>query len=185
MNTEQITTQPAKKRSKKRTGLIIGGILAGVLALGGVALAEGGGPKGWGHGRMPGMALMRAMERLDLSDQQELQLIKIRKNLHQQGKEARQDMAASVSQVLDEIEKPNPDAQRIHGIADQAIQRFSKIVHSGIDQLLAFHQTLSPDQRSTLVQTVREQQARMHDWQQNDAGKLQKANKNPAFKQLQ
>jgi Spy/CpxP family protein refolding chaperone len=183
MNTEQITT--GQKSTKKRTSIIIGGVLAGVLALGGVALAQGGGPNGWGRGHIPGMALMRAMERLDLTDQQELQLIKIRKNLHQQGMDARQEMAASVSQVLDEVEKPAPDAQKIHSIADQAIQRFSKVVHSGIDQLIAFHQTLTTNQRATLVQSVREQQARIQQWRQGKANKLQKANQNPAFDQVQ
>src|SRR5215470_16926412 len=99
MNTEQINTT---QRPKKRTGLVIAGALAGVIAIGGGVALAGGPQRGFGgHGGMPGMAIMRLMERLDLNDQQELQLIKIRKNLHQQGKDAHKDMAASFSQVLD------------------------------------------------------------------------------------
>src|SRR5205823_5525470 len=103
-------------------------------------------------------------------------LIKIRKNLRAQGKEAHVEMGASVSQVLDEIEKPQPDAVKVHGIADQAIQRFSKIVHSGIDQLLAFHQTLTQQQRDTLVKEGREAQDRMRQFHEG-GDKFQKFQK--------
>ena len=61
-------------------------------------------------------------------------------------------------------------------MADQAIQRFSKIVHSGIDQLLVFQQTLSPDQRTKLVAEVREQQDRMKAFQ-DKGDKFQKIDK--------
>jgi uncharacterized membrane protein len=158
-----IKSGKSAKAGKSGKGLVLGGVLAGLLLVGagGVAFAGqfgghgGGGPHGWGGP----MALMQLVNRLDLSDQQELQLIKIRKSMHQEGKQARQEMQANISQIADELEKPAPNASKIHGVADQAMQRFSKVVHGAIDQFLTLHATLTPDQRETLVQSIREHQA--------------------------
>ena len=146
--------------SRKKVFALGAGALAGVLALGGVAVAGG-----HGHFGRPGgpLAIMGLVQGLDLNDQQELQAIKIRKNLAAQGREIHKDMKVPMSQVLDELEKPAPDAAKVHAVADQALQRFSKVVHSGIDQFLALHATFTPEQREKLVTRGREMQNHHHD----------------------
>jgi hypothetical protein len=98
-------------------------------------------------------------------------MIHIRKNLMAQGKELRQELQPQVSQVFDELEKPAPDAAKLHGIADDVLKRITRITHSAIDQALALHATFSPEQRETLVTRGREIQMRAQQWQQGGGEK--------------
>lgn len=149
-------TSKAQTSTRRKTRwALIAGLTVALLATSGLALADKGKFKG-GHGRggFPGM-IMRAFGDLELTEQQELKAIRIRRNLQTQALEQRREMAGSIAKVADELEKPNPDATKLHGIADDVIKRISKLVHSGIDQVLELHATLSPEQRSTLTERLR------------------------------
>lgn len=140
------------KRSRVKLALVAG-IAAATLALGGVALARPhGGPGGPGG---PGRMMMRALHDLDLTEQQEVKAVRIRRNVQEQAQTAHQELRGSMSKVADELEKANPDAQKLHGLADEVIQRMSKIAHSAVDQLLELHATFSPEQRTRLAQHLR------------------------------
>lgn len=147
-----------KKTSRRRWYLLAALALVGVLALDQVAAA---GPH---HGGPPAgpFAFLHLFRKLDLTDQQELQLIKIRKDLHRQARDLHQQMDAPVGRAIDELAKPNPDPTKIHAAADQALQGVSKLVHSGIDQFLGLYATLSPQQREKFVAEAREIHAHRH-----------------------
>jgi len=109
----------------------------GLLAVGGgVALARPDGAHG-GHGGFPGMMMMRLFSDLDLTEQQELKAIRMRRDLMKQGQEAKKESFEQMGTAIEELGKASPDPAKLHGVADQAIQRFAKLVHSAIDQALA------------------------------------------------
>jgi periplasmic protein CpxP/Spy len=145
--------------TKKKKLLLASGLALSMIAVAGVAVAgPSGGPKG--RGGFPGMMMLRLYADLDLSEQQELKVIRARRDLKAQAQEARKDTQASIGVAIEELNKANPDSQKMHSIADEAIKRFSKIVHSGIDQALDIHASLTPEQRAKLVERAREIQER-------------------------
>lgn len=143
---------------KKMMKIALASSLAVVmLAAGATAFARPGGPGG--PGGFPGMFMMRLFGDLDLSEQQELQAIRARRAIKEQADQAREESQVQIGQAIDELGKANPDSQKLHSLADQAIARFGKVAHSAIDQMLAIHATLSPEQRTTLHERAKE----MHD----------------------
>lgn len=134
--------------------LVAAGLALGLVAMGGAAMARPGG-KG-GKGGFPGMVMMRLFGDLDLSEQQELKAIRMRRNLQEQGETARKETFKSLEPAIAELGKAQPDARKMHAIADEAIARYSKLVHSAIDQALDFHSSLTAEQRTTLVNRAQE-----------------------------
>lgn len=111
----------------------------------------------------PGMALMRVFGDLDLTEQQELKAIRIRRSLKEQAQASHEEMRGQFDAVIGELQKPNPDATKLHSIVDEAIKRMQKIAHSAVDQYLDLHQTLSPEQRATLIERLQEAKEMRHE----------------------
>lgn len=152
MHTQTHLETTSSPRRKKR--LVALGLSAALILASGAALAGAGHP--WrGAGGMPGIGLLRLAGNLDLSEQQEVQVVKIRRNLREQGRQLHRDMNAPISTALDELQKPKPDASKLHGLADETLRRVGQIAHSAIDQFLALHATFSTEQRDTLVSRAR------------------------------
>ncbi len=144
------------KRMKK---IVLASSLAVVMLAGAAtAFARPGGPGG--SGGFPGMFMMRLFGDLDLTEQQELQAIRARRAIKEQAQQAREESSVQIGQAIDELGKANPDSQKLHGLADQAIARFTKVAHSAIDQMLAIHATLSPEQKTTLHTRAKEMHER-------------------------
>lgn len=135
------------------------GVVATALTIGGVALAQpGDGPRGGGFG--PGRMIMRALRGLELTEQQELKGIQIRRSLQAQAKDAHQELKGSLGKVATELEKQTPDRVKLHGLADDVMKKMSAMAHSAIDQVLELHATFSPDQRAKLAAEIREMESR-------------------------
>jgi hypothetical protein len=132
--------------------LLIGGLSAAAHAGGG---HKGGGRFHRGGGMMPGMFLMHLAERLDLTEEQEVAAVRMRRSIREEAKQNRAEMQAAFDGVLVELEKPAPDATRLHRLVDEASARMTKLAHSSIDQYLKFHGTLSAEQRQGLVDEAR------------------------------
>lgn len=153
--------------------LVAAGLALGLVAMGGAAMARPGGGKG--HGGFGGMMMMRLFGELDLSEQQELKAIRMRRNLQEQGEEARKETFKSLEPAIAELGKAQPDARKMHALADEAIARYSKIVHSAIDQALDLHSTLTAEQRTTLVTRANE----MHDRREERMERRDRGEKQP------
>ncbi|MCK6549514.1 periplasmic heavy metal sensor [Myxococcota bacterium] len=158
-NEQRTSNTPNRSLSKLRIALGAG-LVAAVVAIGGVAVAHpgGDGPRGGGFG--PGRMIMRALRGLELTEQQELKGIQIRRNLQAQAKDAHQEMKGSLGKVATELEKASPDRAKLHGIADDVIKKMSTMAHSAIDQLLELHATFTPEQRTKLAAEIREMEQR-------------------------
>jgi Spy/CpxP family protein refolding chaperone len=131
------------------TALLAGGLSAAAFA--------GPGHKRFfrGGGMMPGMMLMNLAERLELTEEQEVAAVRMRRAIREEAKKNRQEMKASFDGVLAELEKPQPDAARLHRLVDEASARMTKLAHSSVDRYLEFHATLTPEQRQKLVEDAR------------------------------
>ncbi len=133
----------------KKTIMI--GTLVGVLAVGGVAMA--GGPHGGGG--FFGGRIARLMERLNLTEQQQLKAIQIRSAIKERRKDAKGSRGADMELIAAELAKPNPDKAKLHALADQRIAEMQKNMHFTIDQFLELHGTLTAEQRTQLVESLK------------------------------
>lgn len=132
-------------------------ITTGLLALG-ISAAAFAGP---GHGFKRGfgggpMRLLHLAETLDLTEEQEVKAIRMRRAIRKEMKANRQQMRASFDTVLAELEKPNPDPAKLHTLVDEATQRMNKVMHGSVDEYLELHKTFSAEQRQKLVERARE-----------------------------
>ena len=142
---------------KSNKGLVIGGALAGALAIAGTATA-----KGFGGGGFP---MMRMLRHLDLTEEQEIQAVKMRRAMREQKKSIRTEMEATMANVRAELSKENPDAAVLHAAVDRAADQMKAGLHTTVDQFLTLHKTFTPEQREELVKImdrVKERRGRRH-----------------------
>ena len=130
-----------KIRSNKT--IVTVGALVGALAIAGTATAQG-------FGRGGGFPMMKMLRRLDLTEEQEIQAVKIRRAMREQRKAARSQMKAAMEQARLELSKESPDPQVLHAAVDQATEQMKASMHSAVDQFLALHKTFTPEQREQL-----------------------------------
>lgn len=152
-----------KTKTSTPQRLLVLSALVGSMALGGVAMARPGGPGG--HRGMreggPAMRLLRAMEDLDLSEQQEVQLVRIKRELRKENKDLRTAMRADGQATFTELQKETPNAQRLHEMLDRHTAARTAAMHKALDKVLAFHATLTPAQRTQLQEKLQRFQKRM------------------------
>jgi Spy/CpxP family protein refolding chaperone len=152
------------KRSTIRRTVITVVAAAILVAGGGLAFAQG---FGLGGGGGPHRRIAELLQRLSLTDQQEDMVVDLRKDLRKQGKALRQETMAGVDSVLGELDKPKPDAAKIHQLVDQRFEAARKTVHSVVDRLLQLHGTFSADQRRVLSEQVKRFHDRARKWQED------------------
>ena len=131
----------SKIRSNK--GIVTAGALVGVLAIAGTATAQG-------FGRGGGFPMMKMLRHLDLTEEQEIQAVKIRRAMREQRKAARMQMKTAMEQAQLELAKDNPDPQVLHAAVDKAAEQMKASMHTAVDQFLALHKTFTPEQREEL-----------------------------------
>src|SRR5688572_30285228 len=107
------------KRTPKILALTAGVIvLAGGLSVAAFAHPGGGGGRGFHRGGkmigMPGMRMLALAESLDLTEEQEVAAVRMRRSIREEAKLNHQQMQGAFSEVLAELEKPNPDPAKLH-----------------------------------------------------------------------
>lgn len=127
-------------------------LIACALTLGGVALAQAG-PGGHG-GPPPG--LRELMEELNLTDAQQKMVDGLRDSHKEMRERQHQAREEAGDLILGELAKEKPDAKAIHKLIDQNIAELSADLHNRADEALAFQATLSPEQRETLVNGLKD-----------------------------
>ena len=145
-------------RPKPMTLILSAGVLAGLLAAGSLADARPFGPRragGFFGGRM-----MRVFHDLDLTEQQELQAVRLARALREDAKAARRATRADMQTAAEELKKPSPDRQKLHALVDAAVERFREMAHARVDGALDFHAQLSPEQKAEVARRIERRQAR-------------------------
>ena len=146
-------------KNLKKPILFASGLIAalGISAFAFAGPPHGGGGHGFkrGGGGMMGMHLMHLAERLNLTEQQEVQAVRMRRAIRKQAKANKQEMRDAFKSVLLELEKENPDPAKLHKLVDDATARMNKLGHASVDEYLEFHRTLSVEQRQELVDSAR------------------------------
>lgn len=155
--------------------MILSTALAGVMALGTSAFAQpgggpgcdgsgpgggrGGGPGGQG-GKGPGAMMMRMFNGLDLTEAQEVQLVRIRRELRAEREAMQATRQADRAAMQAELSKDTPDAAVLHQLADKRLEHQRAKSHAMIDKMLAFRATLSPEQKAQLTKKMENFKAR-------------------------
>src|SRR5687768_11403036 len=119
----------SKESPNMKKNIVAAVVLAlGLAGIAGTALAKGPG------GLLGGRRMMRILEELNLTDQQEDMIAEIRRDMKEKRGVMKQARKETVEVALTELEKPSPDKARLHAIADQRIEDMRKMVHQGIDK---------------------------------------------------
>jgi Spy/CpxP family protein refolding chaperone len=144
-------------KNKKR--ILIASSLAALL-IGASAVAVAKSP-GFGHGKHgpmgggPGMRLLHLAETLDLTEQQEVMAVRVRRTLREEMKANKDQMKGTFDEVLLELERPEPDTAKLHRLVDDISTRMTKVAHLSVDEYMKLHRTLSEEQRQQLVDRAR------------------------------
>ncbi|MEL6186923.1 MAG: periplasmic heavy metal sensor [Myxococcota bacterium] len=153
------------KFPKFRPIALTAGVVAGALALAGFADARPGHHRG-GSGHGPQRMFFKAMERLDLTEAQEVELVRMRRALREEAKSVRSSMRDSHQTLLAEMKKPTPNREEIKAIVKSGAAQRAQMAERFIDRALDFHALLSADQKTKLVEMIEKRQAR---WERRHA----------------
>lgn len=148
------------KITKFRPIALTVGLLAGALALAGYAEARPGHRGGHGHGRGPQKMFFKAMERLDLTESQEVELVRMRRTLREESKGMREQMRASHRTLMAEMKKDTPNREEIKAIVKSGAAQRAQMAERFIDKALDFHALLSADQKAKLAEMIEKREAR-------------------------
>lgn len=152
-------------RFSRRRLALGAGALAALIGLGGLVSAADARP--WGHHRGPHHGgffagrMLHLVHELDLTEEQELEAVRMRRALREQGRAARKATVEDLRAAADELKKVTPDRDRLHGLVDQSIERMRKLAHAAVDRFLDFHAQLTPEQKAEVSERITEAQARM------------------------
>ena len=130
------------------TGLII----AGVLALTGC--------KRHAHHKGAEFMVDYASEVLDLTDAQQADLDRIKEEFMEKAEQMHADKDTMKADILTQLQKSEMDAAELKQLADRHQARMNEIIDLGIDRLVEFHKTLTPEQKVKLVDKLED----FHRW---------------------
>jgi len=124
--------------------------LVTALGVGGAAVA---GP--WGGGPGCGRGVERVVSALDLNEKQEDLAYDIAKDLGKRRRALKEASLPDLGAVITELEQPNPNAGKLHDLADAKLEAIAGLVHHTIDRVLELHATMSGEQRANAVKKLR------------------------------
>ncbi|MFT5586833.1 MAG: hypothetical protein ACI9VR_004435 [Cognaticolwellia sp.] len=139
--------------SKKTLAAVALGTLT-MLALGGTAIAKGG-----GHGG-PFGGMHRIVDQLDLSPEQQELGVAMREDAKADHDAQRTSRSAAFDTIQAELALEQPDSATLHGLIDEQLALMSVTMHDRLDDFLTLHATFSAEQRATLVEEMDQAKAR-------------------------
>ena len=125
--------------------------LAGLIILGLLTFA---GCKRYGHHKGAEFMVDYVSEVLDLTDAQRAHLDQIKEEFMAKAEEMHTDKDAMQADILAQLEKKEMDANELKQLADRHRARMDEVIDLGIDRLVEFHKTLSPEQKAKLVKKL-------------------------------
>ena len=90
-------------------------------------------------------------EVLDLTDGQQADLNRIKVEFMEKAEQMHADKEAVKADILAQLEKEEMDAAELKRIAAGHRARMDELIELGIDRLVEFHRTLTPEQKAKLV----------------------------------
>lgn len=139
--------------SKKTLAAIALGTLT-MLALGGTAIAKGG-----GHGG-PFGGMHRLVEQLDLTPEQQELGMQLKEEAKADQEAQRESRSAAFDTIRSELALEQPDSAALHSLIDVQLASMSVTMHERLDGFLTLHATFSDEQRATLVDEMDQAKAR-------------------------
>ena len=156
--------------SKKTLAAVAIGTLT-MLALGGTAIAKGG-----GHGG-PFGGMHRIVEQLDLTPEQQELGMALREEAKADHDAQRESRNAAYDTIRAELALEQPDSAALHSLIDEQLALMSVNMHDRLDGFLTLHATFSADQRATLVEEMDQAKARKEDRMEDRMGEGGKGEK--------
>ena len=130
--------------------------MGSIGTLAGSALAEpGGGWAGTARGGAKAAVIQKLVDDLDLDAAQMAKGQEVKASVTARLREMRQARSQGFEEIAAELSKETIDRRAIHRIADRRLDGLGENIHATVDDLLAFVDTLDPQQRNTLVNDLR------------------------------
>lgn len=166
MSIESLSSSDPQNPRRRRFGLALGA-LAGGLGLASIAHARPFGGHGPGHGPHGfGRGFLRLIERLDLTEAQEVEAVRLRRALREEGQKLREATSAELRAIAAEMKKETPDRDAIHRRLDAAAERMRGMAHVAADAVLDFHAKLTPAQKAEVARHIEKRETRMQAWRE-------------------
>ena len=151
----------------------LGIVLAAVLGVGTLAVAADVAGHHGHHGRHGGMMMglnSHDLERLNLTAEQKQKLDDMRKSQREQMRAQFQQTASEHQALMAEIYKDNPNQAAIQQHLAAIQQQQAAMFNQHVQAMVAFSQSLTPEQRTQMQQIMAEHQQRREEmrqkWQQ-------------------
>jgi len=125
--------------------------------LGGASLAWAHGPRAHGrggHGFGMGRGLHRMLRAMDLSEDQEVALVRASRELREEGQRLMTAHRAEAQALAEAVAEDRVDGAAMHAKLDAMAAERVALGHKAVDVFLSIEQTLSPEQRSQLQDKV-------------------------------
>ena len=126
-----------------------------LLALGGTAVAKGG-----GHGG-PFGGMSRTVAQLELSPEQTELGSAMRDQAKTDHAAQRTIRSVAFDTIQAQLALEQPDNALLHSLIDEQLASMSVTMHDRLDDFLTLHATFSAEQRATLVQEMDQAEQRM------------------------
>lgn len=145
------------KTAKKIT---IAALLVGALGFAGAAQARPG------HGRCGGPKgphLLGMFRGLELTEAQEIALVRARRSLRSLHESHRAEGKAAAETMLTQLKAETPSKDALYALADQRSASMNSDSRAEIDAFLSVYATLSAEQKTKLTTRMEEHQKRMQE----------------------
>jgi len=93
-------------------------------------------------------------EVLDLDDNQKEMLDGIKEEMMEKAREMHADKAAMKTVLLTQLEKEQMDKEELKTLIDRHRAQMDQVIDLGLDRLVDFHQTLTPEQKAKLIKKL-------------------------------
>jgi hypothetical protein len=127
---------------------------AGFVALGSALTITGTAAAG-SFGEQRRAFVQNLVQDLDLTAAQTADLKQIKADVTERYHQARADRLDTFASLVDKIDADEPDREGVHALADARIDAIAASVHTTVDDVLDFVETLDDSQRETLVTRLR------------------------------
>ena len=134
----------------RRWGLWL--VAVGVVCMAGMAVAKPG--HRYGRQGFMGGKFLYVLESLDLTEKQELELLRLRRSIREQRKSMHLQALNDAKFIAEQLKNETPDRDAIVGKVNAHTNNMQQMAQSFTNELLDFHGTLTAEQKKKLSDQV-------------------------------